>query len=184
MLIVHFAILDKRFKHFKNSFVISWNMISEIVSAIMLMIWIFCSDKVTDFGFAKKVKGRTWTLCGTPEYLAPEIILSKARTVINTVAKLVKLMCKYRYKKQKWRSLLPFSGLQQSSGLVGIRCVSLWNGSRVSPILCRSAYPNLWKNCFRKGKGITVSFLWTVHDKITLTHLQTRYCNYRSKKKF
>ncbi|XP_041825101.1 cGMP-dependent protein kinase 1-like isoform X2 [Melanotaenia boesemani] len=35
--------------------------------------------KLADFGFAKKVDlgKKTWTFCGTPEYVAPEIILNK-----------------------------------------------------------------------------------------------------------
>lgn len=33
--------------------------------------------KLTDFGFAKYVPDVTWTLCGTPDYLAPEVIQSK-----------------------------------------------------------------------------------------------------------
>jgi len=37
--------------------------------------------KVVDFGFAKYIVDRTWTLCGTPEYLAPEIITNKGHNL-------------------------------------------------------------------------------------------------------
>ena len=30
--------------------------------------------KLTDFGLAKEIVSKTYTLCGTPEYMAPEVI--------------------------------------------------------------------------------------------------------------
>ena len=38
--------------------------------------------KLADFGFAKKLAAnqKTYTLCGTPEYLAPELVTQSGHT--------------------------------------------------------------------------------------------------------
>lgn len=54
--------------HSKN--IIYWDLKPE-----NLLIDVKGNLKLTDFGFAKQIESWTYTLCGTPEYLAPEILL-------------------------------------------------------------------------------------------------------------
>jgi len=38
--------------------------------------------KVVDFGFSKVIEGKSFTLCGTPEYLAPELVLGRGHNKV------------------------------------------------------------------------------------------------------
>ena len=50
--------------------------------------------KLTDFGFSRKLNGgeAAWTFCGTPEYVAPEIITNKVGLIVSL---LVLVLWKY-----------------------------------------------------------------------------------------
>lgn len=55
----------------------------QIKSLIVLFVFYVGYVKLVDFGFAKKLQSgrKTWTFCGTPEYVAPEVILNKGHDI-------------------------------------------------------------------------------------------------------
>ena len=72
--------------------------------------------KLTDFGFAKVVPGRTYTLCGTGQYLAPEILANKGYGSLRSALT---------------RTPLKTSSSRKRHRLVVFGCFSLWIERRI-----------------------------------------------------
>ncbi|CAF3428271.1 unnamed protein product [Rotaria sp. Silwood1] len=52
--------------------------ITSFFAAQIVLVWM---EILADFGFAKRIQQRTYTLCGTPDYFSPEILQSKGFSI-------------------------------------------------------------------------------------------------------
>lgn len=75
---------EKRFNHFEmmqinNSYI----FVCSDLKPENLLLDVKGYVKLVDFGFAKKLQSsrKTWTFCGTPEYVAPEVILNRGHDI-------------------------------------------------------------------------------------------------------
>jgi len=71
------------------------NIIHRDIKLQNLMIDAEGHVKVIDLGFAKRVKGRTFTTLGTPSHVAPEVILGKGYSFKADVWSFGILICEF-----------------------------------------------------------------------------------------
>lgn len=67
------------------------NLVHRDIKSDNILFDVYGHAQLADFGFCKHVKDRTYTFCGTPEYMAPEIILKQGMHCNRLFSRLCKI---------------------------------------------------------------------------------------------